>query len=482
MISLQQSNNPDNHEQAQRSLAAARSCQLDPTVGSLPHLGAFMHFVDLCSALRNFDPAQAASRVQAMQAIIEAPADNDIWAQDGSFAIPIRRPGLSVTSSTGGVVRNLPDGSIILMLKWIPRQDISTLCFLLSGVALSLRNTTDGQKAERFFREGLRHVDSQHYCAFLSMQLLIHHFSENERSSSGYESISTFTSRRRWRQQLKCYLSLHLTFTLCARTAWPEAEDQFRRLKETAVDLQPHITENLSLLVFYLEGVIHQGTGNLSKALEIFQSPSLALANNLASSPPLHHDLSILSTLNTLLIIRSPSHPSHHQVPTLLSSLDALRLSPSTANKSLLAAIQLILATASQDSTIVRTKQHLQSALQTAKQASNNQLMCMTLNFMSWKFFRGVVGDQAEKSARASQNLARKGMDRLWASVAAGVLGDTLEVMGRVAEAEEVRREGREIAKSLPESMWRETLYGSGNANANANAMEGNGKGKEKGE
>lgn len=80
------------------------------------------------------------------------------------------------------------------------------------------------------------------------------------------------------------------------------------------------------------------------------------------------------------------------------------------------------------------------------------------------------MGDQAEKSARASQNLARKGMDRLWASVAAGVLGDTLEVMGRVAEAEEVRREGREIAKSLPESMWREGLY------ANANPMEGNGK------
>lgn len=170
MISLQQSNNADNYEQAQRSLAAARSCQLDPTVGSLPHLGAFMHFVDLCSALRNFDPAQAASRVQAMQAIIEAPAANDIWAQDGSFAIPIRCPGLSVTSSTGGVVRNLPDGSVILMLKWIPRQDISTLCFLLSGVALSLRNTTDGQKAERFFREGLRHVDSQHYRTFQSIQ------------------------------------------------------------------------------------------------------------------------------------------------------------------------------------------------------------------------------------------------------------------------------------------------------------------------
>lgn len=163
MISLQQSNSPDSYEQAQRSLAAARSCQLDPTVGSLPHLGAFMHFVDLCSALQNFDPAQAASRVQAMQAIIEAPPENGMWTPDGSFAIPIRRPGLAVTSSTGGVVRNLHGGSIFLIFNWIPRQDISMLCFLLSGVALSLRNTTDGQKAERMFREGLRHVDSQHY-------------------------------------------------------------------------------------------------------------------------------------------------------------------------------------------------------------------------------------------------------------------------------------------------------------------------------
>lgn len=75
---------------------------------------------------------------------------------------------------------------------------------------------------------------------------------------------------------------------------------------------------------------------------------------------------------------------------------------------------------------------------------------------MSWKFFRGVVGDQAEKSARASQVLARKGMDRLWCSVAAGVLSDTLEVMGRSAEAEQVRKEGRELAKGLPPRIWKD--------------------------
>lgn len=176
MISLQQSNNSDSYEQAQRSLAAARSCQFDPTVSSLPHLGAFMHFVDLCSALQNFDPAQAATKVQAMQAIMETPADHDAGAPDGSFAIPILRSGLSFTSSTGGVVRNIPDGNTFLVLNWIPRQDISTLCFLLSGVALSLRNTTDGQKSERMFREGLRHLDSRCFPMFpLSVQRLTHH-------------------------------------------------------------------------------------------------------------------------------------------------------------------------------------------------------------------------------------------------------------------------------------------------------------------
>lgn len=81
--------------------------------------------------------------------------------------------------------------------------------------------------------------------------------------------------------------------------------------------------------------------------------------------------------------------------------------------------------------------------------------MCMTLNFMSSKFFKGVVGEQAEKSAKASDNLARKGMDSLWKTVSAGVLGDTLELAGKGKEAEEVRSQGREIAMGLPDGVQR---------------------------
>jgi hypothetical protein len=164
MTNLQQSNSSESIEQAQRSLATARSCQLDPTVGSLPQFGALMQFVDLCSALQNFDPAQASSKIQAMQAILETVPDSNIWTPDGSFAIPIRRPEISVANLTNGVVRPLPDGTVVLMFNWMPRQDIYALCCLLSGIALSHRNTIDGQKAEQMLREGLRTLDSQYRC------------------------------------------------------------------------------------------------------------------------------------------------------------------------------------------------------------------------------------------------------------------------------------------------------------------------------
>lgn len=77
----------------------------------------------------------------------------------------------------------------------------------------------------------------------------------------------------------------------------------------------------------------------------------------------------------------------------------------------------------------------------------------MVLNFMSWKFFKGVVGDQAEKAARASQTLAQKCMDGLWMSVAAGVLGDTLEAAGRIEEAKRARESGFMTAENLPEGL-----------------------------
>ncbi len=171
-------------------------------------------------------------------------------------------------------------------------------------------------------------------------------------------------------------------------------------------------------------------------------------------------DLSILAALNRILILRDPSHPRHSDLDPLLASLEPL--CTTHINKNIVSAYYLVRATAHLTDPIIKTKQYLQHALQAAKVVANTQLTGITLNFMSWKFFRGVVGDQAENSARASQKLAKKSGDNLWISVADGLLAESLEVQGKTAEAEGVGREGREIAEGLPVGLRRFVDEGGG--------------------
>ena len=246
-------------------------------------------------------------------------------------------------------------------------------------------------------------------------------------------------------------MELHLVLLLCGRTAWLEASNRLRVLRRYIDSANDELPSNIRLLALYLEGVIFQGTGSLSEALSIFQSTPFSLAHPKRPGPSKHSlEISVLAALNSLLILRSQNPDS----PEVLALID--RLSPICAdnqNKAIMSAYNLILATARSADTIVRTKQCLQNALQAAKSCGNNQLMCMTLNLMSWKFFKGVVGQQAEKSAKASQSLAFKGQDALWMSVSAGLLSDTLEIQGKTNEADQVRAEAYKVAGTLPEAM-----------------------------
>lgn len=79
----------------------------------------------------------------------------------------------------------------------------------------------------------------------------------------------------------------------------------------------------------------------------------------------------------------------------------------------------------------------------------------MTLTFMSWKYFRGVVGEQAEKSARAGRAMAKRANHRLWASVTDEMLADTLERQGKGDEANSVREEGQRLVMGLPPGLQR---------------------------
>ena len=160
-INIQYSSSPENVEQAQRSLAAARSLQLDPAIKSLPKLTTMTHLVDICSTLQPFDPSQAMSKMPTTQALLQVIPQPKSLSEDGSFAIPVRTSEHSSVNSSSGVVRRSADGRVVLVFDWISDHDINVLGFLLGGVTLLHENTTNGLKAEHMLREGLRWQESK---------------------------------------------------------------------------------------------------------------------------------------------------------------------------------------------------------------------------------------------------------------------------------------------------------------------------------
>lgn len=151
------SSSAESIEHAQSALATARSYQLHDTLRQLPQLSAMVHFVDIFCSLQAFDPVQALAKMQAMHSFMApGPSDSD-WNDDGSFAVPLTQPALPQKELVPrGVVAKDDQGRDVLWFKWLSRSDVYALAYFVSGAVSSHRNAWAGQKAEKYFREGLR--------------------------------------------------------------------------------------------------------------------------------------------------------------------------------------------------------------------------------------------------------------------------------------------------------------------------------------
>lgn len=252
---------------------------------------------------------------------------------------------------------------------------------------------------------------------------------------------------------LYCNILLEQIFLACSRTDWELASRTLTELRQAAEEVGDNaLPAAIEAFIAYASGVIAQGVGDLESAVVAFQSPLLSLSPSTSKSTrndPVR-EISILAALNTILIVRDPEHPSHEQLPDILACVESF--CKSSPNKYIQAAYYLVCATVQTDSTI-QTKQFLQQALQCATSISNSQITCMSLTFMSWKYFRGVVGEQAEKSARAGRATARKANNRLWVSVTDEMLADALETQGKEEESRAVREEGQRVTAGLPAAL-----------------------------
>ncbi|PWY83008.1 hypothetical protein BO70DRAFT_396240 [Aspergillus heteromorphus CBS 117.55] len=434
---LQQGSGFDSIEQAQRAVAVARSHQLNDELRHIPQLTTLVQIVDICCSLLDYDINQSSQKLKVMQDLMDERLNDSNWRSDGSFSIPLNGKSAGPSSIDTGDILQVQSGTLLLSFNWLPQHDLYALCYFLSSITLSCKNSYDGRKAEKFLQEGTRMLKG----SFKAPQEIT-------------ESVVNANRRVEWRRTLYCNFLIQQVFLSCGRTDWDLAIKTLNELHQEAQELGDNLSDTIRCLMEYAAGAIAQATGDLNAALNSFRSPLLSLSTTFsktARNDP-RRDISILAALNTVLILRDPTHPSHSDLPSLLNSVDSF--CTGSPNKYIQAAYYLVCATVQTESTI-QTKQYLQQALQSATAISNSQITCMTLTFMSWKYFRGVVGEQAEKSARAGRAMAKKANDRLWVSVTDEMLAETLERQGKNDEAQGVREEGHRVMMGLPPPLKR---------------------------
>lgn len=199
------------------------------------------------------------------------------------------------------------------------------------------------------------------------------------------------------------------------------------------------------MLALYLEGVLYQGTAQLNKAVEIWKDPRFEMD---WSGAPKHGgswivtELSILAALNRLWIMQEPTQADDAEMAELV---DLLRpICEDSPDQEIRTVYNLVLSSIRLHPplSINQIKRHIQQSLSGAQNTSNTQYLSIALNIMRCRLFENVVGEQALKSARAASAQARKSGNVLWMSVADGMLAQSFEMQGALADAKAAHETG----------------------------------------
>ncbi|KAI9793368.1 MAG: hypothetical protein M1816_000260 [Peltula sp. TS41687] len=428
------SSSHDHLEQTQRAIATARSLQLTGLTSQLPQLVLLTQILDLFCSLMEPNPQQATHKMQELLPLLDQTSNDPSWSRDGMFSV--------LLSDIYGSTRLGPSGQAMdrMIFEWLSNRDVCKLGYFLCGVALSQNTHSNSNRADKYFRIAGRTAppiieDDGRTCSF----------------SSACSSLS-------WRKMLDGYVRVHLALFHCYRAQWDVAGKYLDELQSEGNFFAAAEMEPLPSLIQYLAGVIHQGSGRLNAAVSVFRGASFDLSAESCTAPRnsaqrTQRDIAILGTLNTILIVRGDDHHRSEyndlDVGQLTSSVESL--CTSSSNKAIRLAMNFIRASSKDGGqAVLKPKEHIKHALQGAQSLENTQLICMTLALVNGKFFRGVIGDQAEKGAKAALNQAKLSQNKLWISVTKGMYADTLEVQGKMNEA----RAAREDAVRLTEAIF----------------------------
>ena len=439
-------------EHAQAALATARSLQLTGAASKLPQVAIYIRILDLLCSILGTNVRQARLKMQELLPIMEPTLNDPNWTDESAVFIPIH-PGSSPGNAYySGAINTAPDGIQRLAFFWIPKREMRMLICLICGIATGPTTVADMDQAEQLFLQVIHDastsLDDNHHSDSGANRGFVP-FVRNDEPSQCLSLAFAQQSRQR---KLAAYARLYLALLLASQTRWDRARDLLDRSSENLDSLNDPESHVLASLAQYVSGVVYQGTGDLDAALQVFRGSTFDTTAKFCQEPNdssqrTRRDLSILANLNIILILRGQRHRHDQSLSTLILKMEPL--CAVSANRHIHSALNFIKACSQDTDSMIVSKRYLEQALIIARQLSNLQLICIAMNFLNWKFLRGVVGQQAEKGARAAVNTASNSGNQLWVSVSKGMLADTLEVQGKLTEARTVRAEAKELAETV---------------------------------
>ncbi|KIX10602.1 uncharacterized protein Z518_01686 [Rhinocladiella mackenziei CBS 650.93] len=429
---------------AQTALAKARALQLNPDVESNPQITILMEFIDLSCSVLESNIVQTEKKRKIMHEVLYQSISDSNWRDDGLIYIPVSKraiAGIQLQGNGHVVERN---GRYFLPFSWLGKEEAEALGFLFSADSSAYKNGADGGKAEKFVDSGLSLVRSW----------------RKPTLASGFRQLQRAYIFQRLLEAQFLFL---LIFMQCSKGLWQQAQQTLEAVHAISEDIGDAFPINMKYGLLYLKGVILQGTGNLTAALEIYQSPALVLGAQQSplsnGSKALHHipnsyyadsnvihNFRILASMNSAFIIQNPRHPQHKQLSSLISSLGSA--TQNSGNKYIQAHYSLLISVLS--TTTLTIKQFLKSAMEAGKAIGSAQTTALALVYMQEKLFKGTVDEQALKCAKAASHQVRRWGEPLWAHVAAGLEADSLEINGMAKEAQQRKADAEARWNELP--------------------------------
>jgi Cohesin loading factor len=253
---------------------------------------------------------------------------------------------------------------------------------------------------------------------------------------------------------MRWFMKLYQAILLCIYSKWQLAQ---KALDELTFDMQSNSSLNNEMTdrwTTYLKAMIAQGTGDFDAAARLYRSPVLLSPSSASSHTPkllgtASYDLSILSRLNLLFLLRDPDMPSL-EASNILSDLESRLLPLDHPSSALHVALDLNRALNTPSSAILAKKKPLQNALMaSSKGMQNDQLACMAMGAMVHLFFQEMLsGDgQAAKSRQTLLKLATRLESPVWAALSHGLL-----LQGEVLTSDEDKAKSwREVSRWVGE-------------------------------